>query len=210
MSIGQKILQVEGYIEAHRDGDDETLPFSVCTSRPRMRFLLEMLNFGFRSTWATRQPRRHPPAARNRRRRLHPASTPSMMRFWLADMDLQKISELYTFLQKQQCQCAKRKERLRLRERRDTDLSNGTGPSFKLLQTAENGCSKKSTILKNFQKTFILRIFIAKSNENPQQRIILILGVWGGKRQHLENIVFFKTIVLSHLKEFEARTGTVG
>ena len=117
---------------------------------------------------------------------------------------------MYMFLQKQQCQCTKRKERLRLRERGDTDLSNGTGPSFKLLQTAENGCSKKSTILKNFQKTFILRIFIAKSNENPQQRIILILGVWGGKRQHLENVVFFKTIVLSHLKEFEARTGTIG
>ena len=42
------------------------------------------------------------------------------------------------FLQKQQWQCTKRKERLRLRERRDTDLSNGTGPSFKLLQMAEN------------------------------------------------------------------------
>ena len=45
MSIGQKILQVEGYIEAHRDGDDETLPFSVCTSCRRMRFLFRNLKF---------------------------------------------------------------------------------------------------------------------------------------------------------------------
>ena len=45
MSIGQKILQVEGYIEAHRDGDDETLPFSVCTSRRRMRFLFRNVKF---------------------------------------------------------------------------------------------------------------------------------------------------------------------
>ena len=51
-------------------------------------FCSEILNFGFRSTWATPQPRRHPVAARNRKRRLHPASTPSLMRFWLADVEI--------------------------------------------------------------------------------------------------------------------------
>ena len=105
-------------------------------------FCSEISNFGFRSTWATPQPRRHPVAARNRKRRLHPVSTPSLMRFWLADMEIlrffvqkfcseiQQLLNNETFVQKQQWQCTKRKERLRVQERRDTELSNGTSPSF--------------------------------------------------------------------------------
>ena len=45
MSIGQNILQAERYLEAHSDGDGDTLPFSVCTSRRRMRFLFRNVKF---------------------------------------------------------------------------------------------------------------------------------------------------------------------
>ena len=93
---------------------------------------------------------------------------------------------MYMFLQKQQCQCTKRKERLRLRERRDTDLSNGTGPSFKLLQMAENDGFEKYNIFQMLpfatpntqnENDPLLRIFIGKfCNENPQnERFLEIL-----------------------------------
>ena len=45
MPIGQKFLQAEACLEAHRDGDGDTLPFSVCTSRRRMRFLFRNVKF---------------------------------------------------------------------------------------------------------------------------------------------------------------------